>query len=351
LGGITRRETLMVAITTAGVKDESPLAWRLHSKTQRIQDGVASDPTFYGRIYGADPEDDWEDEETWKKANPSLIENGGFLELSKIREKYASLKSEPDGQTSFRRYYLNLWDEKANRAIDMRQWNGCECDWVAEGWPWSHDFLARFVDRKCWVGVDLSLTTDMSAVTMVFPCEDGTYEFLPFYWLPNDGIRKAELRDSVPYQRWADEGFLHLSEGNVIDSADVHKRLDWADEMFDVQEFCFDRYNTREMSTAMVSAGKPCVEVAQNFTGLSEATKKFLSLVAEGKLKHGAHPILAWNAQCLSVKSDGNDLMRPLKPEREKESTRIDGVAAGVTAMARAVLSTERDCGFVLLDA
>ena len=57
-GGITRRQTLTIAITTAGTQSESPLAWSLHEKTRRIDEGLVSDPKFYGRIYGAGKEDD-----------------------------------------------------------------------------------------------------------------------------------------------------------------------------------------------------------------------------------------------------------------------------------------------------
>jgi phage terminase large subunit-like protein len=39
-GGFTHRQTLTIAITTAGVQSESPLAWRLHEKTRRINEGV-----------------------------------------------------------------------------------------------------------------------------------------------------------------------------------------------------------------------------------------------------------------------------------------------------------------------
>jgi len=108
MGGITRKQTLTIAITTAGVRNESPLAWRLHEKTLRVNAGVISDPTFYGRIYAADKEDDWTNEKTWIKANPSLKDNGGFLDIEKIRQKYQASLSDSESQRSFRRYYLNL---------------------------------------------------------------------------------------------------------------------------------------------------------------------------------------------------------------------------------------------------
>jgi phage terminase large subunit-like protein len=156
-GGITRKQTLTIAITTAGVQNESPLAWRLHEKTRKIQEGVVSDAKFYGKIYGAAKEDDPADPVTWVKANPSLIENGGFLDRSKIEEQYISHAAEGD-LTSFKRYFLNMWDQKESRAIDMVKWDACQSSWKAAGLlqkqpedsirPIPRDLLAHFIDRK-----------------------------------------------------------------------------------------------------------------------------------------------------------------------------------------------------------
>jgi phage terminase large subunit-like protein len=339
-GGITRRQSLTIAITTAGVQNESPLAWRLHEKTKRLMDGVAVDPSFYGRIYAADQKDDWTKEETWIKANPSLKQNGGFLDIAAIRKEYESSLSDPGGQVAFRRYFLNLWDQHGQRAIDMKDWHACAGPWPAEPWPISHDHLARFIERPCYVGIDLSMTTDMSAVAAVFPADGDVWEVVPFFWMPKENLKKAELQDGMPYTRWAEEGWIEACDGQVIDSAAVRKRLEWMFEMFQVREFDFDRFNTREMSSAMLLQDRPCVEVPQTFTGLSEGTKRLLQTVKTGKLRHGGHPVLAWNAQCLTTKADGNDLIRPVKPDREKDSARIDGLQATITAMSRAILAS-----------
>ena len=108
----------------------------------------------------------------------------------------------------------------------MRQWDGCPVEWEAAGLlpaePGSpvrglpHRLLHRFVDRPCFVGIDLSLTTDMSAVTAVFPRSDG-FDVLPFCYMPSGRLRHRELRDGVPYGMWAEQGFLELHDGDVID--------------------------------------------------------------------------------------------------------------------------------------
>lgn len=366
-GGITRRQTLTIAITTAGVQSESPIAWRLHEKTRKIQGGIVSDPKFYGRIYGASKTDDPSDPKTWIKSNPSLKENGGFLDLEKVREKYVSHLAEGD-LSSFKRYFLNIWDQKENRSIDMNQWDAAPLDFKSAGLlplppedggrkriftdsekdadvlaprPIPHELLAYFIERKCWVGIDLSMSTDLSAVVFVFPRNnDDGYDVLPFFWTPASGIAKRQVKDGMPYQQWADDGFIELSPGNVIDYRDIGERLAWGASMFDLQGMCFDPWNSRQLSVRMVTEGHQAKEVRQGYATLSEPSKKLLGLVAEGKLCHGGHPILRWNASCVSSKESNDNLMFE-KPERSKSSSRIDGISATVDALSEALIAEE----------
>lgn len=353
-GGITRRQTLTIAITTAGVQNESPLAWRLHEKTRKINEGTVTDDRFWGRIYGAEATDDAGAESTWIKANPSLTVNGGFLPIDKIRKEYDSAVAE-GSLTAFKRYFLNIWDQKENRAIDMTLWNACKSDWKARGLvtiegfdvpTLPHELMVRFFGRACFVGIDLSMTTDLSAVSCVFPRQDGGYDLLGFPYIPQAGVRKAEIRDGMPYSEWIRQGFLEATPGSVIDNRVIRKRLDWADKVFDVQKYCFDRYNSREMSSDMIDEGKPCIEVEQRFTGVNEGTKKLLKLIANGDLHHGDHPVLKHHASCLCVKSDGNDLIKPIKPDREKEISRIDLIAAAINGISQAIIAEDNTISY-----
>ncbi len=356
-GGITRSQTLTLAITTAGVQNESPLAWRLHEKTRKVEAGIVADPKFYGRIYGADKEDDPADEATWIKASPSLKQNGGFLDIEKLREKYVTHEAEGD-LTSFKRYFLNIWDQKENRAIDMAKWDASAGDWKSAGLlqdpgpvlikgktyersvrPLPAEFMARFFGRRCWAGVDLSMAIDFTAVAFLFPCaEPETFDVLPFFWLPDDNVRKMERSLGVPLRQWADQGFLELSPGSRIDYRDIVARLTWGREMFDLREVCWDPWNSGQISVPMIEDGFTCVDIRQGYKTLSEPTKKLLQLVVSGTLHHGGHPVLRWNAGCASTDDDRRDNIMFAKPERAKSTNRIDGLAATVDAMARAIV-------------
>lgn len=357
-GGITRSQTLTIAITTAGVQNESPLAWSLHEKTRRIKEGIVSDPGFYGRIFSADPEDDPGAESTWIKAMPSLKENGGFLDIEKVRAKYVDHETKGD-LSSFRRYFLNLWDQKENPAIEMRKWDASAGHWKAEGLivnppplvvdgverprtclPLPAGLMERFSSgRRCWAGVDLSMTTDFSALVLLFEgAEPDSYDVLPFFYFPGEGVRASEKRLGVPLQQWAREGFLELSAGSVVDYRQIKARLLWAAKMFQLRTTGFDPWNSRELSTQLIEEGQACVEIPQSYRHLSEPTKKIIELVASGTLHHGGHPVLRWHAGCATLDDDGRDNVMFAKPGRAKSAARIDGMSGLANAMNRAIV-------------
>jgi phage terminase large subunit-like protein len=86
----------------------------------------------------------------------------------------------------------------------------------------------------------------------------------------------------------------------------------------------------------LVPEGFTCVEIPQTIGGLTAATKYLIGLYMMNR-----KPILNWHASCLSLVTDGGDNCKPAKPARDTASKRIDGVAATITAMARAQFAGE----------
>ncbi len=146
-----------------------------------------------------------------------------------------------------------------------------------------------------------------------------------------------ERKLGVPLRQWAEQGFLELCPGNVIDYRDIRARLDWGRQMFDLQEICWDPWNSRQISVPMLEDGHRCFDIRQGYMSLSEPTKKIISSVGEGKFHHGGHPVYRWNAGCASTVSDGKDNIMFVKPNRAASANRIDGMSATANAMARAI--------------
>jgi phage terminase large subunit-like protein len=196
----------------------------------------------------------------------------------------------------------------------------------------------RLIERPCYAGLDLSMSIDLTALVLLFPDDDGTFDVLPFFWMPEDAVKEREMKDKVPYREWVKQGLIETCPGNVIDQGLVKRRLQWARECFELREVAYDKYNAQQLSIELDTEGFMVVPVPQNFPTLSEPTKKLKEFAMQAKFRHGGNPVLKWNVDCVTVKGDGNDNFKPVKPNRATDPKRIDGAMALVMALQRYLL-------------
>jgi phage terminase large subunit-like protein len=335
-GTISRKEPLVVEITTAGEINDSPICWREHEFAQQVLAGSLKSDRFYPFIRSADPERVRKDPEYWKTrearvaANPSHEDNGGFLKDEALVEELDKAIAVPAARNAYLRYHLNLWVTSEERFIPQSDWAKCSGP------------VRSLTDRPCYIGVDLSSTTDLTSVVAVFPDTDGTFDILSWFWMAENQVAERERQDRVPYSTWAHQGYLEVTPGWAIDRREVAQKIKWCIDLYDVREVCYDPWHGTELAMELTDTqGAVCVKIPQNFAQLSEPTKKLAEICANGKLRHGNHPILNWNADCATVRSDSKDNLMLTKPDRKRSSKRIDGMAALVNAMVRALVAAK----------
>lgn len=184
--------------------------------------------------------------------------------------------------------------------------------------------------RRCYVGMDLSSTKDLTALAGVFPDDDG-FDVLCQFFVPRDNMRERSTRDRVPYEQWSRDGYLTATPGPVVDYEAVRQTLkDWAAE-FAVQTIAYDPWNATDLVTRLQEQdGFTCVAMRQGFSSLSAPTKALEKAILARTLRHDGHPILRWNISNVSVEPDsaGN-----IKISKKLSTERIDGVAALVMAV------------------
>ncbi|MCX6621280.1 MAG: terminase large subunit, partial [Acidobacteria bacterium] len=350
-GQISRVEPLDIGITTAGAEYESQLWWREYQQAKKVLDGSLHSDTFYAAIWEADVNRIESDPEYWKSreariaANPSHEDLGGFLKDSAIVGELEKALAEPSERSKYLRYHLNVPLKAAeDPVIDMAKWQQCGGGVDLREWPeYDIDGLIRtwgLLDQPCWAGVDASWTTDLTSVVFVFPPLDGedAWTLLPFFWVPREKVPQLERVCRVPYSTWIRQGFINATAGNTIDQRVVMERIRWGREKFELREMPFDRFNFRSEALNLADEGIVTVEIQQSFLHLSHPTKFLLSAYVDQKIRHGNHPVLGWMASCLQLQYDHKDNCQPSKPERGKSAKRIDGIAATVTALARATV-------------
>lgn len=337
-GTLSRSEPLVAQITTAGEVYSSELCLREYEFAKQVLAGSVRSDRFYALIFEADSSRIEKEPEYWKSrearvaANPSHEDLGGFLKDEAIVEELGRAIAVPADQPDYLRLNLNVWVQNESSAIDLAQWDACPAPWKAQGWPLDHEFLKHFVDRPCWAGIDLSASTDLTALVLAFPTADGLVELLPFCWTTEKALRQLDH-----LRRLVDGQVLELVEGSLIDYGLVEDRVRWAKEMFDLREVAFDPWNDKNIAVRLRKDGFLCIEIPQNYGHMSGHTKRFLDLIADGKVVHGGHPVLRWCANCLTLKRQ-DDNVRPVKPDRNKSTKRVDAVVAAIMAAGRATM-------------
>ncbi|MDT3768172.1 terminase large subunit [Gleimia hominis] len=320
--GDARTQPLYFLITTAGT-DTHSICYEQHEKAEDILAGKKHDPTFYPVIYGADREDDWTDENVWRKANPSLDIT---VPVEKVRVACEQARQNPAEENTFRQLRLNQWVKQSVRWMPMHVWNqnSAPID------------LSDLEGRVCYGGLDLASTTDITAFVLVFPPETGDepYVIAPWFWLPEDNLKLRVARDHVPYDLWQDQGFLQTTEGNVVHYGAIEAFIEQLGTRFDIREIAFDRWGAVQMSQNLEALGFTVVPFGQGFKDMSPPSKELMKLALEGRLAHGGHPVLSWMVDNIHVRTDpaGN-----IKPDKQKSTEKIDGVVATIMALDRAI--------------
>ena len=240
-----------------------------------------------------------------------------------MREKCNEAQKNPAAENTFRNLHLNQWTQQETRYLPMAAWDACAGP------------IDPTLGRECYLGLDLSSTTDLTALAALYPDGD-RYDVALRFWLPGHGIEERERRDRAPYREWARRGYLTLTEGNVIDYASIKHAVFEVVKASRVRSLAFDPWNSSQVTVELAQEGVPCEPVRQGFASLNQPTKELLALVLSGRLRHGGNPVLRWMADNVMVATDpaGN-----LKPDKQKSTQRIDGIAAIVTALSRAMVT------------
>ena len=320
--GAARKQPLNFVITTAG-SDRHSICYEVHQKALDQIEGRKYDPTFYPVVYSAPDMADWTDPDVWKAANPSL---GRTVDMEYYQQRCLSAKENPAEEIQFRQFHLCQWTNTSVRWMPMHRWDAC-------GSMFTEDDMEG---RPCYAGLDLSSTSDLTALVLVFPpfADDGYYRIIPYFWLPEETLQLRVRRDHVMYDVWEKQKHLMTTEGNVVHYGFIEEFINELGERFEIREIAYDRWNATMMVQALQDDGFTLVPFGQGFRDMSNPTKDLMRLVLEGSLRHNKNPVLRWNMDNVFVRTDpaGN-----IKIDKEKSTEKVDGAVALVMALDRAM--------------
>lgn len=354
-----RAQQAVIVLTTAGDDpDRKSIGWEIHERCRRLlawrrgepeRELDTDDPQWLPIMYGigiltGDDEEriaalDIQDPELWRLCNPGY---GVNIRPRQFRAEARAAKDSEAAERNFRWLRLNQWI--STKAVgwlpltlyDKSQWNRPE-------WEDQSVLLRRTAAReylrgkKCYGGLDLSTTTDLTAFVLIFPPQAGleTWVALFWAWRPREGVLEAEQRDHVPYRDWERAGFLTLCEGDMIDFGQVEETVAQAARDFQLEALGVDPYLSRTLTQRLGEMGLEVIEIPQTMLSMSPAMKELERMIRAREMLHEHNTCARWCFGNVRCAVDGNENMKPMK---NRSIGRIDVTVAWIIAQATAMV-------------
>ncbi len=327
-----RRQPLIVAITNSGT-DRKSVCWEYRDKGIKVAAGMELDDTMFAYVCAMDEgEDPFEDESCWIKANPTL---DTIIQRQYLRDEVNQARGMPSKESSVRRLNFCQWTEAFNPAIDYEKWQA-----VGEEYA-----LDKFRGLSCTAGVDLSATTDLTAVVLDFQIGD-VHWLWPMFWIPEEGLAERVKKDSVPYDIWVKKGFVYTTPGPTIDKDFVVGKVAEILRRYDITltKAVYDSWGIEALKSACMRQGLNWTleQFGQGFKSMSPAWDSVEVALLGRKMRHPRNPCLNANAASAVVVQDpaGNR-----KLDKSKATARIDGIVAATMAIGASALSAPQSSG------
>ena len=314
-----RRQPLILAISTAGYINES-IYDELIKRSTAVLQGTSRESRLAPFLYDVDDIGKWNDINELAKSNPNL---GVSVSVDYLLEEIAVAEGSLSKKAEFLTKYCNV---KQNSS---QAWLSTE---TVQRACRGHFALEDFRDSYCVGGIDLSMTTDMTACCIVVEKDGQLYVFSRFF-LPSEKLDEATARDRLPYRLYVQRGLLTECPGNVVDYRMVY---DWFVSLVEEYQIYplqigYDRYSAQYLVQDMKAYGFHMDDVYQgeNLTGVINET--------EGQLKDGKI-LIGEESDLMKVHLLDSALKINAETNRRRlikmsQNAHVDGMAALLDAM------------------
>lgn len=320
-------EPLLIMLTTEGFVNGGLLDKELNY-VRSILRGDIEDDTYLAFLYTQDSENEiWQDKRTWLKSNPSLnvVKKASYLEANLNKAKI---------------------DKETRMHVLCKDFNIHQNN--AQSWLMYEDYMYKTEHfeledlRGAYMvcGVDLSSTTDMTAVQcVVMKPNDNTKYIVSKYFIPERKLYDSDDKTAgAKYEEWAQQGLVHICEGNEVDTDEVVNWIEYLviDCGINLFKCGYDVRLSKSFVNAMITRldGKSTLEIIpQASKFLSEPTKLLEADLKARIVNYNENPVNQWCFSNAQIKLDQFGRIMIIKIQ-EQARRRIDGAVALVIAYA-----------------
>ena len=308
-----RENPLTAIITTASDVFDGPF-YEMLQGYKAVLLGEYEDDTVFAHLFEPDIDDAEDDERTWYKVHPHL---GVTVSINFYRQEYKkALRDGAEAMLAFRTKLLNVYAENEQRS-------------------WISSTLARHISKPmaidalrgrpdAMVAIDLSESDDFSAVTLgIYDAAGKIFNFHTAYFFPA-GALPGHPNEKL-YRTWADRGYLHLTDGDVIDYAAIVNYVLYLNQHARILGIGYDPWKSQEVINMLAASGAGNVikGIRQTYGTFTAPVESFEHGAKTGHIFINDNPI---NAYCFGNAVLDSDRLENCKPIKRKHNQKIDGV-------------------------
>ncbi|MGQ7305681.1 MULTISPECIES: terminase large subunit [Bacillus] len=313
---VSREQPMMLNISTAG-KGSSSVGMRVYKLAKEALEKDNDDPLFVA-IWEPNKGYDWTDRTVWKMVNPNI---GVSVTMEQLENEYKKAQQSAHSKAEFLSKHLNVFVNSADNYFEHDQVQHV----LVED-------LGDLTGEICYVGLDLSKTTDLTCVSLNFPSHNDEGKSIikvkQMYFLPNDNIDFKEKEDNVPYTDMVERGFATFCDGKMIDQDQVMEYIVESMNLYDVQQINYDPAMSQKLIEKLENLGLECIAVNQYPNVMNAMLDDSEILIYEKRLITD-NPLFVYCALNVVVVTNINGMKAPSKRQSKKK---IDGFVAFLVA-------------------
>lgn len=308
-----RENPMAVIITTAGF-DRLGVCYQYREMCTEVVSGLKEDDTLFIAIYCLDKEDDWKDEAVWVKSNPNL---GVTVQPKYIKTQVKKAINTPSDEVGIKTKNLNIW---------------CDAEkiWIKDDYILAASANVNLEDYSgldCFIGVDLSSTSDLTAFSVMIPTTEKMV-WKTFYFLPEAALTEKRFKEL--YGEWARQGALCITPGNVVDYDFILNKIMEIGQILNIVTIGYDSWNATQFVINCTEKGLPMEPYSQSIGNFNKPTKELERLLLSGVAVIDNNII---NRHCFRNVVMARDKNGNTKPSKQFEEKKIDGVITMIEAL------------------
>ena len=320
-GQLTIKNKLGCIISTKYPTIENPFEDEV-KKAKQVLDGIVDDETVFSLLYEPDKVKKWEtDSGIIEQGNPLALEIPEIMkDLLKKRQDAIIM---PSKRENFLTKHCNIIYQGVGTEtyIDPQDVIACRCS-IPIDWR----------GKTVYIGVDLSETTDNTAVAIAALDDDGETILADVIgFIPSDSIESKSRTEHIPYREFIEELCCIDCGNRVIDYGVVEEFVFKIEEVYgcNIAVIGYDRRNA--LSSAQKWDEKyETSEIRQHSSVLHSPTKLLKEKILQGKFKYKANRLLELNFQNARCRFDTN---RNMYVDKKRSAGKVDMVVALINAV------------------